>query len=69
VKLYQQETIMPVDSDPNDGFTESAQKKDPIVASDIARNMQECLVRVPIPLLVVATIWRSGCLENGQFGK
>ncbi|NGZ99133.1 MAG: hypothetical protein CV089_23990 [Nitrospira sp. WS110] len=39
---------MPVDSDPNDGFTESAQKKDPVVASDIARNMQECLVRVPI---------------------
>ena len=60
---------MPVDSGPNDGFTESAQNKDSVVARDIPRNMQECLVCVTVPLLVVVTIWQSGCLKNRQFGK
>lgn len=60
---------MPVDSDPNDGFTESFQNKDPVVASDIARNMQECLARVPSPLLVVVDIFWSGCLKDRQFGR
>jgi len=47
---------MPVDSDPNDGFTGSSQIEDPVVARIIARNMQECLECIPVPLLVVALI-------------
>ena len=47
---------MPVDSDPNDGFTGSSQNEDPVVARNIARNMQECMECMPIPPLVVVKI-------------
>jgi hypothetical protein len=60
---------MPVDSDPNDGFTGSSQNEDPVVARNIARNMQECMECMPaLPLVVVKIRW-SGCLKNRQFGK